>query len=124
MGEVSCSPLAGPGPFDGPKVYRCELRTSRRDRTCEECRDPIAKGDRYRHERALTESWGAYDTCLSCAEIRDHFSRGTGWIWGWLWEDLEANFFPHMRAGGPCMEGLSPGAKARLFERCLAWRLR
>lgn len=37
--------------------------------------------------------------------------------------DLEENFFPDMKAGGPCMEGLSPAAKARLFDRRMKWLL-
>ena len=31
------------------------------------------------------------------------------------------NGIPGMKAGGPCMKGLSPEAKARLFERRMKW---
>lgn len=62
-----------------------------------------------------------YRTCESCTEIRDHFACSTGWIFTDVWVQLEAGFFPAMVAGGPCMEGLSPANKARLFERRLAW---
>ena len=61
-------------------------------------------------------------TCELCVEIRDHFACN-GWIFGQLWEDLENNFFPEMVAGGPCMEGLSPTAKAALFEERTRWLL-
>lgn len=61
-----------------------------------------------------------YRTCLSCVEIRTHFGCN-GWIFTRIWEDIESNFFPDMKAGGPCMEGLSPEAKRRLFDRRMAW---
>jgi hypothetical protein len=62
----------------------------------------------------------SYKTCLSCAEIRDHFSC-SGFIFGELWNDIEGNFFPTMTAGGPCFTGLSIGARLRLFDRRLTW---
>jgi len=76
------------------------------------------------HER-VTGKWDqsvdTHRTCLSCVEIRDHFACGNGWIFGSVMTDLEENFFPDMMAGGPCMDGLSPAAKARLFELRLQW---
>jgi hypothetical protein len=61
----------------------------------------------------------SFRTCLLCVEIRAHFACN-GWIFGRLWHDLRENFLPEMKAGGPCMEGLSPAAKTRLFEERLA----
>ena len=89
---------------------------------CEECgTGAIAKGDK--HEVAcgyFDGAWHTHRTCLSCREIRNHFACGS-WIFGQLWEDIENNFFPAMKAGGPCMDGLSPAAKARLFELRDVW---
>lgn len=67
------------------------------------------------------DTWTTHRTCASCYEIRTHFACGRGYVFGQLWEDLEENFFPDMKAGGPCMEGLSPAAKTRLFERRMTW---
>lgn len=80
-------------------------------------------GSRYERVTGCWDgSFGTFVTCLSCSEIRDHFSC-EGWLFGRVWNDLEENFFPDMKAGGPCMEGLSPANKARLFERRMAWLL-
>jgi hypothetical protein len=54
-------------------------------------------------------------------EIRTHFACGNGWIIGELWNDLEENFFPDMKAGGQCMHGLSPEAKRRLIDARMEW---
>ena len=96
-------------------------RRAAKEHHCDECRETIRRGDHYEHFSGLWEDrWTVYKTCLSCIEIRNHFAC-EGWMFGRLWEDLEENFFPEMRAGGPCLEGLSPAAKGRLFERRLAW---
>jgi len=70
----------------------------------------------------VTGYWDGYfdtfTTCLLCAEIRGHFNCD-GFLYGALWENLADNFFPTMTAGGPCITGLSPAAKDRLFEEKL-----
>jgi hypothetical protein len=38
-----------------------------------------------------------------------------------LWEELEINFFPGMKAGGPGLDGLSPEGKSKLFEERTRW---
>lgn len=117
--SVTCCPLeAGDEPAT---VSRTEVRRAAKEHACEECRETIKRGDRYEHHVGLWDGrWSTSRTCLSCVEIRNHFSCG-GWIFGQLWSDLEEHFFHDMTAGGPCMEGLSPAAKGRLFERRMAW---
>lgn len=96
---------------------------ARKAHVCTECHEVIPAKSKYERTEGLWDGeWSTFKTCLSCVEIRDHFSCG-GWVYGLLWSDIEENFFPDMKAGGPCMEGLSPAAKGRLFERCTAWRM-
>lgn len=120
MGDITCCPLSG-ADYDGPEWCTTTTPVAAKDHTCCECDDGIKKGDKY--EKA-SGSWGGsistYKTCLSCVEIRDHFACD-GFCYGQLWSDLSENFFPDMKAGGPCMEGLSPAAKGRLFEKRLQW---
>ncbi len=95
---------------------------ARREHHCCECGEVISVGQQYeKYGLVYDRSAETFKTCLSCVEIRDHFACGNGWIFGEVWSQLEGNFFPEMKAGGPCMEGLSPAAKARLFERRLKW---
>lgn len=95
----------------------------RKDHTCIECRETIAKGTSHECTKGLHEGTVAtYRTCLLCVEIRGHFSCG-GWIYERVWDDIEDSLFPSMTAGGECLTGLSPAAKTILFERCLAWIL-
>ncbi len=119
---MQCCPLSG-GDDDGP---RCELTRIRRARTpheCCECEGAIAPGSQYEITTGCWDgSWSTYKTCMSCREIRNHFACD-GWTFTMLWEQLRDSFFPGMVAGGPCMEGLSPEAKARLFEIRTAWLL-
>lgn len=120
MGDITCCPLSGSEDC-GPSVYSTRKPRARKAHTCGECGETIPIGAIHEYVTGLWDgSWDSHRTCLSCVEIRDHFAC-EGWLFGMLWEDLEQNFFPDMRAGGPCMEGLSPEAKARLFEKRLAW---
>lgn len=120
MADMTCCPLSG---FDGEGLEFASTETpgARKPHECCECHETIPVGARY--ERTSGRWDGrmlAYKTCLSCVEIRNHFACN-GWIYGQVWEDLEAGLFPDMRAGGPCLEGLSPEAKQRLFDRRTAW---
>lgn len=120
MADITCCPLSS-SDGEGATVFNVEVRRAAKGHRCGECDETIRCGDRYEHTSALWDgSWSTHKTCLSCVEIRTHFACG-GWIFGELWRDLQQNFFPDMKAGGPCMEGLSPAAKGRLFERRLAW---
>ena len=120
--SVVCCPLSYDSSSSGPEFHERTIRTARKEHVCFECRDTIAKGSKYEH---VVGKWDGYvsthKTCTLCVEIRNHFACGNGWIYGEVWHDLAENFFPDMKAGGPCMQGLSPEAKARLFERRLQW---
>jgi hypothetical protein len=119
---VMCCPLSEPD--DYCTVWNEDTRRARKEHVCVECREPIRKGELHQYVSSLFDgSWSSHRTCLLCVEIGDHFSCGRGRIVETLWEDLEANFFPDMRMGGPCMEGLSPAAKMKLVERRMAWYL-
>jgi hypothetical protein len=121
MAETMCCPLYG-GDDEGPRVQLTRIRTARAPHTCSECDEAIAPGQRYEITTGCWDgSWSTYKTCMSCREIRNHFGCSGGWTYTEVWSQIESNFFPDMKAGGPCMEGLSPEAKARLFERRLAW---
>jgi hypothetical protein len=118
---VTCCPLSGGSDFDGPDVFTNTVRLAAKEHHCCECGETISRGARYEHARGRWDgNWNTHRTCLSCVEIRNHFACD-GFIYEQLWEDLENYFFPDMKAGGPCMQGLSPAAKARLFERRLVW---
>ncbi len=115
-----CCPLSG---CDGyATAGEVTTRKARKEHLCHECHDPIVRGSRYEHASTLYDgSWSTFKTCLTCVEIRDHFDCGEGYVYGQLWSDIEENFFPDMAAGGVCIEGLSPAAKARMFELRLEW---
>lgn len=115
-----CCPLSSCD--EPPSVYRTTHPIARKAHRCEECGETIAPGQRYELYKSLFDGkWETTKTCASCVEIRDHFRCDNSYCIGQLWEELEQNFFPDMTAGGPCLDGLSPEAKARLFEERLKW---
>lgn len=116
-----CCPLGG-GDDAPASVLHVSVVKAAKNYACTECSETILKGTKYERVKGLWDgSWSSYKTCLSCVEIRDHFACESGWLYGEVWPQLEESFFPDMKAGGPCMEGLSPEAKNRLFERRLKW---
>lgn len=120
--SMRCCPLQEPDGYLRSEVCETTTPRARKQHRCGECRRVIEIGERY--ENCFQVYDGRPDinkTCLVCAEIRDHFACGKGWIWGELWSDLEQAFFPDMKAGGACMEGLSPAAKQTLIDKRLAW---
>lgn len=123
MEDMDCCALSDDYDAERPDFYNQSMVKARKEHRCHECRDPILKGTRY---EAVTGKWDGrvetYRTCVSCVEIRDHFACGNGYVIGRLWEDMHENFFPDMKAGGPCMTGLSPEAKGRLFVLYLEWK--
>ncbi len=121
MTDIVCCPLGGGS--DAPAtMLNARVVKAAKAHVCTECRETIPKGARYELAKGLWDgSWSTYKTCLSCVEIRDHFACESGYLFGEVWSQIEESFFPDMRAGGPCMEGLSPAAKGRLFERRLKW---
>ncbi len=121
MTDAMCCPLGG-GDDEPAQFHNQRQLRAAKDHKCSECGDGIAKGARYERVDGMWDGdWSVYKTCLSCVEIRDHFACGNGWLFGELWNQLEENFFPDMKAGGPCMTGLSPEAKSRLFDLRLKW---
>lgn len=126
MSEATCCPLSGHH-GDVAKVHRRKVVKAAKDHTCTECHEVIPRGTKYERVEGLwDDTWSTFRTCLSCVEIRSHFAcddaSGEGrWVYGEVWTQLEDNFFPDMRAGGPCMQGLSPAAKDRLFTRRMKW---
>lgn len=119
MSDTMCCPLSEPE--ESAQVYHQTKRTARKRHVCCECRSPIEPGAVHDYTSMLFDGeWSTWRTCLLCAEIGDHSNCG-GRIIGVLWEELEENFFPDMKAGGPCMAGLSPAAKNALIERRMAW---
>ena len=118
--SVTCCPLTG-GDDDAARVHVVSQPVAAKNHRCCECDEVIAKGVKHELYKAMFDyTWSSFRTCLSCVEIRDHFACD-GWVFEQVWSDIEENFFPDMRAGGPCMEGLSPAAKDRLFTRRMAW---
>jgi hypothetical protein len=125
MGEdMSCCPF-GSDDFEGPSCYSECTRTARKEHTCDECEAKIRPGEQYNYESGVWDGRpSSYKTCLPCIDIRHHFlskCNGNSWTYQTLWSDLQENFFPDMKAGGPCMEGMSPRGKAKMFEMYLAW---
>jgi len=117
----TCCPLSSEH-GDHPSVSNVHTRKAAKDHRCTECNETIPKGTKYEHVKGLWDgSWSEFKTCLSCVEIRNHFGCEEGWTYLELWSQIEENFFSDMRAGGPCMEGLSPAAKDRLFTRRMKW---
>jgi hypothetical protein len=56
---------------DAPAVYEDQVRTCRKPTTCEECRQPIAKGEQYHAISGCWDgSWSRYTVCLFCEELR------------------------------------------------------
>lgn len=117
---VMCCPLSECD--ETADVFNVVQRRARKEHVCCECRDPITVGTLHEHVSMFYDgSWSSYRQCLVCSEIGDHFSCGRGRIVETLWDDLENNFFPDMRMGGPCMDGLSPAAKMKLVDRRMRW---
>jgi hypothetical protein len=123
MNEMTCCPLTSSDDGESPTFYESTKPVARRIHTCSECSGKITKGERYERVGAMWP-WNkrpeTYLTCALCVEIRTHFACN-GWIFGQLWEDLENNFFQDMKAGGICMQGLSPAAKQKLIDARMEW---
>lgn len=116
---MKCCPLSANDESSGS--HAVSVIAARKPHKCCECNESIPVGAKYeRYVIFEDDKAESFKTCLSCVEIRDHFACN-GWLFGCVWDDIEQNFFPEMRAGGPCLDGLSPEAKGRMFERRLAW---
>lgn len=118
---MTCCPLSD---VDNPaQLFFQKKVKARKEYKCCECDGAIAPGERHDVVVILYNgAWSRHRTCLLCEEIGDHFTCGVGRHIGTLWEELTEYFFPHMRAGGPCMEGLSARAKRFIIDRWLVWK--
>lgn len=117
---MMCCPLDGGG--DPATVLDTSHPRAARDHSCTECRGTIHKGSKHELVKAMWDKrWHAMRTCMLCVEVREHFACGNGYIWGEVWNQLEENFFPDMKCGGPCMDGLSPAAKQWLIDKRMEW---
>lgn len=124
MNDTICCPLNDwEGDWDDEeewekceRYFRQELRTVTKPRSCTECGAVIPARAQHEFARGIHRGrrW-VERTCMLCREIREHFNCA-GFYVGHLWDDLGENFLPDMRAGGPCLEGLSASAKEALFE--------
>lgn len=124
--SATCCPLQGADEY--ATVYSVLVRTARKDHSCYECEKAISRGTKYEYITMLYDGhWDDFKICLLCSEIGEHFTCNDGWehgrILGQLWSDLQENFFSDMKAGGPCMEGLSPAAKGKLIDERMEWYL-
>jgi len=124
MSEVMCCPLDG-GDCDAPEFWDQTWPVARKPHSCCECSEEIPRGARHERVNAKWRDFGSHiqtmRTCMLCVEIRDHFACGEGYMIGEVWNQLEENFFPDMKAGGPCMEGLSPEGKRKLVDARMEW---
>lgn len=121
MSEGICCPLTE---YDEENEFeRAVVIKAATKHRCVECGETISVGSLHEKFVCLHDGhWSRYRTCLLCKEIRDHFACGRGYCIGVLWEELEDNFLPNMKAGGPCLEGLSARAKECLFHAWRAWK--
>lgn len=116
---MMCCPLSSPD--ECYENYTEEVHVDGVSHECCECGGEIAAGEKLELSSGdLDGESYEHTTCMVCREIRDHFSCD-GHFFGRLWDDLEMNFFPGMRMGGPCMAGLSPAAKSALVDACSDW---
>lgn len=103
-------------------IFNVTHRRARKKHACEECRGAILPGELHEYISMFFDgAWSAFRQCTLCSEIGDHFSCGRGRVVGTLWDDLEENFFGDMRAGGECMQGLSPAAKQKIIDVRMKW---
>lgn len=117
---TACCPLSGCDEY--ATVYNTSVRVARKEHRCYECRDPIPRGATYEYISMLFDGcWDDFKLCLLCKEIGDHFTCESGRVLGEMWNELEEYFFPDMKCGGQCMEGLSPEAKRRLIDKRMEW---
>lgn len=119
--SVTCCPLSSGDGY--PDFTFTTWRKARKVHECCECGNDIQVSTRYEFTSGAWDgNMSTYKTCSVCVELRKHFGC-EGWVYEQLWTDLEENFIPYMKAGGPCMEGLSPLARKALFDSFADWLL-
>lgn len=99
-----------------------ETPRARKAHRCCECRTAIVPGQSYvRDSGKFDGDFYSEKTCLPCAEIRDCFCCGNGFVFGELWEQMRDYVFPEIALG--CTERVSTvEAKALIRQRWLEWK--
>ena len=92
--NIVCCPFSG-GDDNPPQFCVTTVKMAARNHCCCECNEVIPKGTRYEHVAGKWDGeMATYRTCLSCVEIRDHFTCADGYLFTYMWSQLEENFFP------------------------------
>ena len=91
---------------ESPEFHDSTYRTARKEHQCEECYQPIRRGERYeRHAGKYDGEMYSYALCIACDEWgaayrqaqRQHCS-GQTWTWelGRMWEDIAEFVAEHL----------------------------
>ena len=69
------------------RLFERKMRRARKEYHCVECKERIARGERYEYVRGCWEGeWLTFRSCRICAQIRtDYFCS---WVYGELWEGV------------------------------------
>lgn len=119
-----CNVCLGTDDFETCEFYEAKIHTARKEHQCEECREPIAIGQRY--ERVSLKFDGEFQefkTCLICCELRTAFTCEPGYAIGhsMLWDEITLDLFPNMTTG--CLQKIRTAeAKAYLIKRWNEWK--
>ena len=116
---MNCTPISSEYADYIVQPLAQKIRKAKKEHKCTECKESISTGSSYEYFAGKDDDGNLFiqKTCDVCLELRTHFSSDGGWIWGSIWRDIIDNFFPDMRAGGPCLEGLSAKAKMKLVNK-------
>ena len=118
--DMVCCPFSD-SDGDRPSCFTKHEPKARKTHICCECGEEISVGDRYEKTSGVWDGRpDTFKTCLPCADVRDHFACN-GFVYGEVWSQLRENFFPEMKCGGQCMEGLSPRGKRKLIDERMEW---
>jgi hypothetical protein len=83
----------------------------------------IERGELYEHVRAKWDGEvKSVDTCRQCAEIRNVFACGEGYVHGELWEDMTEIAFPELTTATDCFRELSSESKEFLLAKWREWK--
>lgn len=119
MNSFDCCVIAGDG--DGPSLSSSADVVARKSHRCYECGEDIERGARYRKESGLWDGrFDEFKICLPCIAVRDRLACN-GWVYGNIWSEIIEHLFPTLTAGGPCIEGMRPEGKRKLFDEFFHW---
>lgn len=105
------------------EFYKASKPKARKEHRCIECHKPIPVGTQHEHARGKYDGdFFAVRTCLLCAEIRDVFTCGGGFVHGQLWEEMAQSAFERLTTASPCFRKLSSTAKQRVMDEWREWK--